>query len=231
MRFFLLVILLSSQVQAKTAEQCMTEAVRATIGLKLSGLLSKKTFGETGGEYTDWNGATPSALCADLDKVQNFLKEMEDQKSTKLKMIKLASRELKEKGKIDGGQFASDKDYLKENEICPELEKSELGDRFFGGSCPNADSALMKKITGIPFESSSIENHCSAFASAFITGKRDCDVEHNKASEVTREPPGEEIAPAEDEPVKVKLKKPVVEAVQPAKVDLNSKPRAGGSSQ
>lgn len=231
MRFFLLVILLSSHVHAKTAEQCMTEAMRLTIAAKIKGATVHAALGMESGNTKTWDNVTPADLCANSDKLQSSKSDIEEVKNTKLKMIKFAMRELKDKGKIDGASFDSEAQYLKENEICPEIDRELESQGILDDDCPNTDAAMTSKMRSHPFESSSFEKNCMAVAVPYLTARKECSAESKKSAEVKRDPPGEEIAPAEDEPVKVKLNKPVVDSVQPAKVDLNPKPRAGGSAQ
>lgn len=219
MKFFLLVFVLSFKVHAL---DCVSQAANLSLGLKLQGAITYELFGDEG----------TKELSGDVCKTSKYKDEWADSKKYKLKMIKIIKNDFQTKGKTSA-EFLSDlneipdKKEITDADICPLVEKQIQKD----GGCAEARS-LQKSMSNTNFLNMDFEQACRLMVPKFkesFKNRGSCsDEEPTKDSVVKRDPPGEEIAPADDGAPEVKthvLKPKTREQVrdeQPARVRTNS---------
>lgn len=225
MKLFFFVLFLSLKVEAS---DCISQAANLSLGLKLQGAIGHELYGEDGAK--DSSG--------DVCKSSMFKDEWSDSKNAKVKMLKIIKNDFKTKGKTSS-EFLYDLDdspgkkEMTDAEICPLVDKQIKKD----SNCPSEESSL-KSVSRINFISMDFEEACRSILPKVkenFKNRADCSEEEAKKDDVVkREPPGEEIAPAdENERPVVKVVKPKsrseVREEQPARI--NSKSSSGVTRQ
>lgn len=195
MKIFILFFLLSFKVHAS---DCISQAGNLALGLKLKGALSYEIYGEDGSKDSS----------TDVCKTSKFKEEWAEAKNAKVKMIKIIKNDFKTKGKTSA-EFLYDLDDIPDRkeitdaEICPLVDKQIKKE----GNCPQEESSL-KSISRMNFLSMDFEEACRKMVpkvKANFKNRGSCsEDEAKKDSVVKRDPPGEEIAPANDEVREVK---------------------------
>lgn len=195
MKFFFLVFCLSLKVEAS---DCISQAGNLTLGHKLKLIIGSEYYGDDGSKD----------VSVDFCKTSKDKADWEDSKNSKVKIIKIIKNDFKTKGKTSS-EFLYDLDEtpgkkeVTDSEICPLVDKQIKKD----SNCPS-EASLFKSLSGMNFLSMDFEQACRAILPKVKENYKNrgtCfEDEAKKDSVVKRDPPGEEIAPANDEVREVK---------------------------
>lgn len=188
MKIILLFLIMTSSAYA----DCVGELGNLAIGVKLNGIITEKLYGE-GSEF---KGKNPSA--DEVCKVVLDEGSIKDSVAAKNKIIKVIRNDLKTKKKTDASflsDFSNDdaSEFMTEPQICNAFENEA------GKQADNLEVSYgeIRSLSKVDYLNGSLENGCKKVVD-FVKKKRES--QKSEAEKVShRDPPGEEIAPAEDE--------------------------------
>lgn len=174
-------ILLFSMFSIPTlAKDCATEAGNLSLASKLKGRLS---------HFAELNHPDPCKL----DEP-----DWEESRNHRIKLVRLINDQLRSKKKTSASFFldiddTSGKEDLTENEIC-DITKKKQGQLFGGDRCET--DGLKQKLGSLNLMQMNFQQACESVWVDIKKSKTKCFEDAQKVSQ--RDPPGEEIAPAEE---------------------------------
>lgn len=188
MKFLLFFFVLSLHVEAS---DCISQAANLSIGLKLRAALQHELYGEDG-----TRGAS-----VDVCKTNKFKDDWEDSRKYKNKMLKIIKNDLKTKGKTSAEFLhdfdVPDKKEITDADICPMVAKQIKQE----SNC-SADESSLQGISRLNLMDMDFEKACRLMlpkTKEHYENRNNCSYLDEKKDEVVkRDPPGEEIAPADD---------------------------------
>jgi hypothetical protein len=175
----LFIILLSLFSVNSYARSCADEAGNLSLGIKLLGRLTN---------LLEEKAADPCSTEAD---------SWEEERDAKIKITKIIKNDLRTKKKTSSSYFwsldgPSMKDEISESELCQLVDKK--ANEYGSSSC--IDSRVSGRMQRTDLAGMSFPEACKKFLPQLKKAREDCQKSANRV--VEREPPGEEIAPAED---------------------------------